>query len=158
VQYRVTGSTSWTSSVANVSGTTTTISALQAATSYDFSVIGVNASGSGPASATATAVTDAASASVASITWNVVPIGPYTHASGAIGVNAQVSPASAAIQFGFSPSASTPPTSWTAGVLVNTNLWGAYVPVPATAGSWYVWAEGIDGSALSVSPTPFVVQ
>jgi hypothetical protein len=109
-------------------------------------------------SATATAVTDAASASVGSITWNLLPSGPYIHATGAIGVNAQVLPGSAAIQFGLSLSAATPPTSWTAAVLVNTNLWGAYVPVPATAGSWYVWAEGTDGSDLTVSPTPFVVQ
>jgi hypothetical protein len=42
--------------------------------------------------------------------------------------------------------------------LVNTDLWGNYVPTPATAGNWYVWAEGLDGSALTVSPAPFVVQ
>jgi hypothetical protein len=42
--------------------------------------------------------------------------------------------------------------------LVNTNLWGAYVPTPATAGNWYVWGEGLDGSGRTVSPSPFVVQ
>jgi hypothetical protein len=42
--------------------------------------------------------------------------------------------------------------------LVNSNLWGAYVPTPATAGEWYVWGEGLDGSAPTVSPSPFVVQ
>jgi hypothetical protein len=158
VQYRVTGSTTWTSSVAGISGTTTTISGLQAATSYDFSVIGMNASGSGPVSSTVTAATDASSASVSSITWNLLPNGPYTHGSGSIGVNAQVSPASAAIQFGFSLSATIPPTSWTAAILVNTNLWGAYVPTPASAGNWYAWAEGTDGSCATVSLTPFVVD
>jgi hypothetical protein len=157
-QYRVNGSTTWTSSVAGISGTTTTISGLQAATSYDFSVIGVNASGSGPASSTVTATTEAASTPVTSITWNLLPSGQYTHGSGSIGVNAQVSPASAAIQFGFSLSATTPPASWTAAILVNTNLWGAYVPTPATAGTWYVWAEGTNGTGSTVSPTPFVVQ
>lgn len=158
VQYRVTGTTTWTSSVAGISGATTTISGLQAATSYDFSVIGMNASGSGPVSSTVTAVTEAASTPVTSITWNLLPTGPYTHGSGSIGVNAQVSPASAAIQFGFSLSATTPPASWTAAILVNTNLWGAYVPTPATAGNWYVWAEGTNGTGSTVNPTPFVVQ
>jgi hypothetical protein len=42
--------------------------------------------------------------------------------------------------------------------LVNSNLWGAYVPTPATAGTWYAWAEGLDGSAPTVSPTSFLVQ
>src|SRR5271166_840736 len=111
VQYRVTGSSSWTSSVAGVTGAATTISGLQAATSYDFSVFGVSASGAAPASSTVTAVTQTASASVSSITWNLVPSGSYTHGSGAIGINAHVAPATSAIQFGFSLSDSTPPAS-----------------------------------------------
>jgi hypothetical protein len=40
---------------------------------------------------------------------------------------------------------------------VNTDLWGQYVVTPATAGSWYVWAEGTDGSCPTVYGTPFVV-
>jgi hypothetical protein len=158
VQYRVTGSTSWTSSVPGVVGAADTVSALAAATSYDFSVIGVNSAGAGPASATVTVVTQAASGSVSSITFNLLPSGTYTHGSGSIGVNAQVSPAASAIQFGFSPSATTPPSSWTAAILVNTNLWGAYVNTPATAGTWYTWAEGLDGSASTVSTSSFLVQ
>jgi hypothetical protein len=158
VQYRVTGSTSWTSSVPGVVGAADTVSALAAATSYDFSVIGVNSAGAGPASATVTVVTQAASGSVSSITFNLLPSGTYTHGSGSIGVNAQVLPAASAIQFGFSPSATTPPSSWTAAILVNTNLWGAYVNTPATAGTWYTWAEGLDGSASTVSTSSFLVQ
>ena len=157
VQYRVTGSSTWTSSAPGISGTGTAITSLQAATSYDFEVIGVNAAGQGPASSTVTEQTLAATQSVASITWNLLPSGSYTHGSGAIGINAQISPATSPVQFGFSQSASTPPTSWTAAILVNTNLWGAYVPAPATAGSWYVWGEGLDGSARTVSPSPFTV-
>jgi hypothetical protein len=158
VQYRVTGVSGWTSSVTGMTGTGGSLSGLQATTSYDFSVIGVNSIGSGPVSATVTAVTLTASPSVTSITWNLLPNGAYTHGSGTIGINAQVSPADSPIQFGFSLSAVIPPSSWTAGVHVNSNLWGNYVPTPATAGTWYVWAEGLDGSAPTISSTPVQVQ
>lgn len=40
---------------------------------------------------------------------------------------------------------------------VNTNLWGAYVSTPASAGTWYAWVEGTDGSKPTVYPTPFTV-
>lgn len=42
--------------------------------------------------------------------------------------------------------------------LVNNTLWGAYVPTPATTGTWYTWGEGLDGSARTVSPSSFLVQ
>ncbi|HEY0181453.1 MAG TPA: fibronectin type III domain-containing protein [Rhodopila sp.] len=158
VHYKVSGSSDSTSTVTGMTGTGGSISGLQAGTSYDFSVNGVNGVGAGPASATVTAVTLAASAGVTSITWIMVPAGPYAHASGTIGVNAQVSPADSPIQFGFSASATTPPTSWSAATHVNSNLWGAYVPTPMTAGSWYAWAEGLDGSAPTVVQTAFLVQ
>jgi hypothetical protein len=158
VQYRLTGASSWTTSVPGMTGTGGAISALQAATSYDFSVIPMNGAGSGPVSATVTAATLAAASSVTSITWNLVPSGTYTHASGTIGVNAQVAPATSPIQFGFSLSAATPPSSWTVATHVNSNLWGAYAPTPATAGNWYTWAEGLDGSAPTATPGPFLVQ
>jgi Fibronectin type III domain len=158
VQYRVTGVSGWTSSVTGMTGTGGSLSGLQAVTSYDFSVSGVNSVGSGPVSATVTAVTLTASASVTSITWNLLPSGAYTHGSGTIGINAQVSPADSPIQFGFSLSAVIPPSSWIAGVHVNSNLWGNYVPTPASAGTWYVWAEGLDGSAPTISSTPVQVQ
>jgi hypothetical protein len=41
---------------------------------------------------------------------------------------------------------------------VNTDLWGAYIGVPSTAGTYYMWAEGTDGSAVTVYAPPFVVQ
>jgi hypothetical protein len=158
IQYRVTGSTIWAFSVAGVTGTGDTISGLSAATSYDFSIIGVNSAGTGSAFATVTAATLTASASVSSITFNLIPNGTYTHGSGAIGVNAQVFPAASTVQFGFSLSATNRPSIWTAATLVNSNLWGAYVNTPTTAGTWYTWGEGLDGSAPTVSPTPFLVQ
>lgn len=156
-QYRVTGSSNW-APVTGIIGATQTISGLQATTSYDFSVIGINTAGAGPASVTVSATTQSASQSVASIIWNVAPSGTYTHGSGAIGVNAHVSPASSPVQFGFSLSATTPPSSWTTALAVNTDLWGAYVTTPTSAGTWYAWVEGLDGSAPTVSSSPFVVQ
>ena len=40
---------------------------------------------------------------------------------------------------------------------VNTDLWGAYVSTPATAGTWYAWVEGTDGSRPTVYSTAFTV-
>jgi hypothetical protein len=40
---------------------------------------------------------------------------------------------------------------------VNSDLWGQYLPTPATAGSWYAWAEGTDGSNPTVYSTSFTV-
>jgi hypothetical protein len=42
-------------------------------------------------------------------------------------------------------------------VSINTDFWGQYLPTPASAGSWYAWAEGTDGSTPTVYPTPFTV-
>jgi hypothetical protein len=40
---------------------------------------------------------------------------------------------------------------------INTDLWGAYVNTPGTAGTWYAWVEGTNGSLSTVYPTPFAV-
>ena len=158
VQYRISGTSSWTTSVSGVTGNGTTVSGLQTATSYDFLVYGSNSAGAGPASAIVTTITPAAPNSVTSITWNMLPSGTYAKGSGSIGVNANVSPPTSAVQFGFSLSPTMPPSTWTQALFVNSNLWGAYLPAPATAGTWYAWAEGLDGSAPTVSSTSFTVQ
>jgi Fibronectin type III domain len=157
VQYRVSGTASWAAAATSLTTASFTMTGLSAATSYDFQVLAANTAGTGPASAVATASTAAASGSVTSITWNMVPSGSYTHGAGAIGVNAQVTPGTAPVQFGFSTSATVPPTSWTAGNFVNTNLWGAYVNAPSVAGSYYAWCEGTDGSEATVYPNSFIV-
>ena len=157
VQYRVAGTATWTSSISTTSVTSLLVTGLTPATSYDFSVTALNSSGDAPPSATVTAITSLQSGDVTSITWNVFPVGPYAVGIGSIGVNAHVTPAAAAIQFGFSTSLTVPPVTWTAGALVNTNLWGAYVASPTTGGSWYAWAEGTDGSCPTVYQTAFVV-
>jgi len=157
VQYRVTGGTAWTGTMTGISGTTAIVSGLSSRTSYDFSVFGINAAGAGPTSLVMTATTAAPAGAVSSIVWNVAPFGSYTHGSGAIGVNVHVSPSTAAVQFGFSTSSTVQPTSWTAGANVNTDLWGAYVPTPPTAGTWFAWAAGTDGSAPTVYSSSFTV-
>ncbi|HTI02540.1 MAG TPA: hypothetical protein VL752_16440, partial [Acidisoma sp.] len=75
-----------------------------------------------------------------------------------VGVNATLDPGGAAsgVQFGISSSATTAPTSWTAAVLVNTQsngdtFWGAYLTMPGAAGTYYCWAETVDGTTTVVS-------
>ena len=157
LQFRISGSSGWSTASNAVSGLSFTVTGLTASNSYDFQVFGVNSAGPGPASATITATTGAAAGAVTAISWNIAPSGSYVHASGTIGVNAHVTPGTAAVQFGLSTSATVPPATWTAGSPVNTDLWGAFVPIPATAGTWYAWCEGTDGSAPTVYPTPFTV-
>lgn len=157
VQYRMSGTTAWTTSSGSIIGTSDTVGSLTAGTTYDFQVFATNAGGAGVPSAIVTASTAAPAGMVSSITWNVFPSGSYAPASGTIAVNAHVSPSTATVQFGFATSATVPPSVWTAGAFVNTDLWGAYVAVPATAGTWYAWCEGTDGSAPTVYATPFTV-
>ncbi len=157
VQYRVTGQSSWITAASNLTVTTANLTGLIASTSYDIQVTASVVSGSGPPSTVVTARTAAGGGSVTSITWSLAPIGCFVHGSGSIGINAHVNPGTAAIQFGFSTSLASPPTSWTVAVNVNSDLWGQYVSTPASAGSWYGWAEGTDGSCPTVYPTPFTV-
>lgn len=158
VQFRVTGTTNWSTFVTGLVTTSASVTGLAAATSYDFQVFGTNASGAGPASAAVTGTTAAAGAgSVTGVTWNMVPSGSYVHGGGSIGVNAHITPSTAAVQFGFSTSATVPPTNWVVANYVNTDLWGSYVSIPSSPGTWYVWVEGVDGSYPNAYPTPFTV-
>jgi len=157
VQYRISGQTTWTTASSNLSATTIGISNLLPGTMYDLQVIASNNGGSGPPSTTITVQTVQVAGLVAGITWALAPTGSYAHGVGAIGVNAHVNPESAVIQFGFSTSSTSPASVWSAGVHVNSDLWGQYLATPATPGTWYAWAEGSDGSCPTVYPTPFTV-
>lgn len=157
VQYRATGNSNWTTAASGITTTAFLLNGLTAATSYDVQVSATNNTGTGTPSTVFTATTLAATTSITSVTWNIVPTGPYVHGSGAIAVNAHIVPATAPVQFGFSTSAATPPTGWTVANYVNTDLWGAYVPTPPSAGIWYTWVEGADGSLPTVYPSPFTV-
>jgi hypothetical protein len=156
IQYRVSGTTTWSTGVSGLTSTSFAVTGLLPATNYNFEVLAVNTAGIGPASSVATESTIVGS-SVTSITWNTTPSGSYTHGVSAIGINAQISPSSAPVQFGFSTSLTTPPTSWTIGSYINASLWGAYVTTPSVPGTWYAWVEGTDGSMLTVYPTGFSV-
>jgi len=92
------------------------------------------------------------------LSFQAAPTGPYTTGQTSIGVNAILSPGSttASIEFGWSSSATTAPTSWTAGVYVNSQgngdaLYGAYLTAPATAGTYYGWVSTADGTVHAVS-------
>ena len=50
-----------------------------------------------------------------------------------------------------------PGSAKTAYASINTDFWGADVPTPASAGTWYAWVEGTDGSAATVYPIAFTV-
>jgi hypothetical protein len=157
VQYKAASSSTWSTAVSNSSATSVVLTGLIANTAYQVQVIAADSAGTGPTSSTTSFTTLATAGLVTSIVWNLVPSSGYTHGSGAVGVNAHVAPSTAPIQFGFSQSQTSPPASWTAGIAVNTDLWGAYVPTPATAGTYYAWAEGTDGSMPTVYTTPFTV-
>jgi hypothetical protein len=92
------------------------------------------------------------------LTFDTVPSGSYAPSQPNVGVNATLAPGTAAtgVNFGFSTSATVAPTSWTAGILVNTEntgdtFWGAFVTMPATAGTYFCWAQTADGVASAVS-------
>ena len=92
------------------------------------------------------------------LSFQVAPTGPYTPSQASIGVNAILAPgsATASIQFGWSTSATVAPTSWTAGVYVNSQsngdaLYAAYLTAPSAAGTYYGWVETTDGTVHAVS-------
>ncbi len=157
VQYRPTGSSTRSGVKSGITSTSQTVLELSAGQSYDWEVVAIGPDGSTAASYVVVATTSPMTDSVTGITWNIVPAGPFVHGTGVLGMNAHVAPITAPVQFGVSMSATTPPTNWTAANYVNTDLWGAYVPVPSTAGTWYAWVEGTDGSVPTVYGIELVV-
>ena len=157
VYSRLTGQTGWNLTASGFSTTSYQFIGLIPNTSYDLQVIATNNSGSGTPSSTSASTTTIAAGLVTSIGWNVAPAGTYSRGAGAIGMNVHVTPSSAQVQLGFSTSATARPSVWTQAIAVNTDLWGAYVPTPATPGNWYAWAEGTDGSSPTVYTTSFIV-
>lgn len=96
--------------------------------------------------------------STATLTFQTVPSGSYAVSQTNVGVNAILDPGTAAsgVQFGLSASATTPPASWTTGLLVNTQsngdtFWGCYLTMPSAAGTYYCWSQTVDGATSTVS-------
>lgn len=92
------------------------------------------------------------------LSFQLAPSGSYSAGQSNIGVNAVLAPGSttASIEFGWSSSATTPPSSWTAGVYVNSQangdaLYGAYLTAPTAAGTYYGWVSTSDGKVSAVS-------
>jgi len=92
------------------------------------------------------------------LSFQTAPAGPYTAGQTNIGVNALLAPGSttASIQFGWSTSSTVPPTSWTAGIYVNSEsngdaLFGAYLTAPSASGTYYGWVETTSGAVTAVS-------
>jgi hypothetical protein len=157
VQYRPTGSLSWTGSSPGITSCSFNILGLNAGQNYDLQVIAIGSGATTASSSIVTVQTLIAGGAVSAVIWNIVPSGPFGRGVGVLAMNAHVSPGTAAVQFGLSNSAVVKPLSWTAGSFVNTDLWGAYVPVPSMAGLWYAWVEGLDGSASTASPTSIAI-
>jgi hypothetical protein len=119
---------------------------------------GSGGTGSGGTGSGGTGSGGTGSGGTTTLSFQLAPTGPYTHGQTGIGVNAILAPGSstASIQFGWSSSATVPPTSWTAGVYVNTQsngdaLFAAYLTAPSTAGTYYGWVETTTGSVTAVS-------
>jgi uncharacterized protein len=92
------------------------------------------------------------------LSFQTAPTGPYTAGQANIGVNALLAPGSttANIQFGWSTSTTTAPTSWTAGIYVNSQssgdaLYGAFITAPAAAGTYYGWVAMVGSTVQAVS-------
>lgn len=112
----------------------------------------------GVSSTSSTSSPSGGSTPTGTLTFATAPSGSYSVGQANVGVNAVLDPGSAAsaVNFGVSTSATTPPGSWTAGTLVNTQsngdtFWGAYLTMPATGGTYYGWVETADGSIFAVS-------
>lgn len=157
LQYRPTGTSVWSNIISGLQQRDYTATDLTAGQSYDWRVTAIDGDGASATSSIIVAATLAASGTATAITWNVAPTGSFVRSSGALGMNAHVTPSSAAVEFGMSTSTTTPPSSWTAGLYVNTDLWGAYVNTPASPGTWYAWVQGLDGSSRTVSPNGITV-
>lgn len=162
VNYRTTGSGTWTTASAAVTGMSYTVTGLSAATSYEFQVFAVNAGGSGTPSSTLTASTAAASNYLLTAGFQPVSGATATAGTGTVAANANDNSASvdgsktvpASVKFGMSTSNTTAPGSFTNGSQFSNsgrNYWAAFIPTPATAGTYFVWARAFDSGSNQVA-------
>jgi hypothetical protein len=173
VRYSAHGANEWTT-LSGLTGTSTTVTGLNANASYDYEVEAVNVGGTSAWSTVATASTPVVSNYLLS---PGIPANPLPSAGWATtetlapnngpGVNAVDNSsngytAPSAVSFGWSTSNQTPPTS---GITTASNFepswWAAYPPTPSVAGSYYLWGIAYNASgqivATCVSPVTFTV-
>lgn len=120
-----------------------------------------SASGAGSTTSSSTGTTSGSTTSTTSTTslaFVAAPSGSYSTSQASVGVNATLTPGTAAsgVQFGISTSTAIAPSNWVSGSLVNTQsngstFWGAFLTMPATAGTYYCWVETIGGATTAVS-------
>ena len=139
-------------------GTSVLVTTTSAAASGSGSGSGSGGSAGGSTGTGGSGGSGSGSGGTTTLSFQVAPTGPYTPSQASIGVNAILAPgsATASIQFGWSTSATVAPTSWTAGVYVNSQsngdaLYAAYLTAPSAAGTYYGWVETTDGTVHAVS-------
>jgi hypothetical protein len=167
----------WTT-VANISGTSTTITGLTVSTSYDFQVQAVNTGGNSGWTAAITAATTSGGNYLLTAGVNPATGSSWPAGTGGVAVNANDNSVAAdgshtvpaSVLFGWSLSNSVAPTSGLAaaagtaqGIPGTTghNVWYQWINVPASTGAYYFWAIAKDagGSVVAtyVSPSAFAI-
>lgn len=167
VQWRVTGTSAWTQQT-GISTTSATVTGLIASTQYDLQVQAVNAAGSSAFTTTVNAITAASGGNyLMGSGFQPYAAGTsYAHASTVPSANvtdmttsgdgSHTAPAN--VFFGWSASATVAPTGTTdmtaaQGQFANGghNYWYLYnLPTPATAGTYFMWAVGVNTSGTIV--------
>ncbi len=163
VQWRVTGSSSWTQQ-SGVSSASYTLGGLTAATEYDLQVQAVNGSGNSVFTGTANATTQSAATGNYAMGSGFLPYSGGTSYPHSSSTQANVSDLStsqdggysapATVYFGWNTSPTVPPSSLSgltqaAGNYINSGnqYWYSFaVPTPGTPGTYYFWAVETDGS------------
>ncbi len=167
VQYRLSGSGSWTTFSSTITATSTTVTGLSSSTAYDFQVAALNATGSGAYSSLVTATT-AATSNYLLLSGSTCPSGGNQAVSvSSVSVVLNVDEASSTaegshsvptnVQGGYSTSSTTPPTTWfnmSGGYWVSgsKNNWTLYANAPTPAGTYYVWFQSFNGSTVVYGP------
>ena len=164
LQYRTpSGSGTWSSAVSVGNVTSYPLSGLTTGASYDVQVRAVNGSTTSPGAWSSSAT---ASTYSTALSWNTQQ-STLVH-GGAVGIfNVHATPnptGSNGVNFIWSTSATvntnTGPNSYSRisgsasgdnGYPILTNVWGAYVHPPASAGTYYLWALASDGSGGIIS-------
>jgi hypothetical protein len=162
VQYKLDSASTWTTATASLSASATsyTVSSLTASTAYDFQVFATNSAGAGTAASLSNVSTSSAGYTNYTVTIfnNDLPQNTTYSISGSGGyMNTAVvcTPTPSAIWFFTSQSSSAAPATGTTlntsggaqGAVANGIYYG-YTRVPASPGTWYVYAVAVNGSGI----------